>query len=206
MTKILQLILVFGFVSCWQATRQSKSTISESTRQNDVVNEYELASIYRDVDSDSLLAASADKSKLADFITNGTKIEEKEYGGGDCDGKFKRFVLDEDTLTIDKYDCGDYGFGNTGFVSNHDSLRYVREYKIEWFPGDEENEYNVSETIYEFTANKLTKRTRTKSIKDWKDFKIDDMNFAESRLPAQDECSKFKKALRDLSLKDKLTE
>jgi hypothetical protein len=207
MTKILLLIFVLGLISCSETNKQSESKTSDTTSTQDVVvNEYELALIYRDLDSDSLLADKDDQLKLLKFLTKGIKIKEKEYGSGDCEGKFKQLALHEDTLTIDKYDCGDYGFGNTEFILDSDSLKYVREFKIEWSPDDKENELSVSETTYEFTSSNLKKRTRTKSIKGWKDFRIDDVNFEESTLPGHEEYNKFKKELKNITLKEKLGE
>ena len=71
-------------------------------------------------------------------------------------------ILGTDTLTIDKYDCGDYGFGNTLFITNADSLMYVREFSVEWSPDDDGNVFHVNENIFEFSTTGLVKRTRTK--------------------------------------------
>ena len=128
-----------------------------------VINGYEFASAYRELDSDSLVLRKADIVKFSRFYTDGIKIRELEYGGGDCDGKFMQRILGTDTLTIDKYDCGDYGFGNTLFITNADSLRYVRKFSIEWSPDDDGNVFHVNENIFEFSTAGLVKRTRTNS-------------------------------------------
>jgi hypothetical protein len=109
-------------------------------------------------------------------------------------------------LTIDKHDCGDYGFGNSEFITEGDSLRYARKYKMEWSPDDKGNQFNVSETIYEFSNDSVIKRTREKSTKGWKDYTINDLTFEETRLPAQGEYIELKNQLRNLTLKEKLNE
>jgi hypothetical protein len=207
MKKILLPIFAFGLVSCSQTSKQSESKTTDSTlMQNDIVNEYELASIYRDLDSDSLLADNDDLLRLNEFLTKGTKIKEKEYGGGDCGGKFKQLSFKTDTLTVDKYDCGDYGFGNTEFITRGDSLRFVREFKMEWLVDSTGSKFNVSETIYYFSSLRSTRRTRTRSVPGWKDFSIRNTDFEEGQLQGQKEYNEFKKELKDLALKEKLGE
>jgi hypothetical protein len=208
MRKILPLILVLGLFSCSRLDKQSenKMTDSSSLQTPAVVNEYELASVYQNLDSDSLLVDKVDFVKFLGFLKEGTRIKEMEYEGGDCGGKFRQMVLGGDTLTIDKYGCGDYGFGNTEFVTQGDSLRYVREYKMEWSPDDKGNVFDVSESVYEFSAIGSTKRTRTKSIKGWKDFRINDKDFEEIRLPGQSEYFEFKKELKELVVREKMEE
>lgn len=193
------LTLILGLASCSQTGRQSDSKMTDPTStQNDGGNNYDQTLKYRDLESDSLSADKIDQLKFAEFSTKGTKIKEKEYGGGDCESKFKRLVLGNDTLTVDKYDCGDYGFGNTEFITSGDSLQYVREYKIEWSPDDKGNQFRASETTYEFSTNRLLKRTRAKFVEKWKDFRITEIPFEGSRLRGQDEYNQFKKELRDI--------
>jgi len=202
MIKILPLIFAFGLLSCSQPRQSDSQTTDSSSLPDNLANDYNLASTDRDPDSESLLADNDDLVMYSKFSTNGTNIREKEYGGGDCGGKFKQIVLETDTLTIDKYDCGDYGFGNTEYIKDGDSLRYVRKYKMEWSPDDKGNEFKVSETIYEFSTIGLTKRTRAKSIKGWSEFRINEENFEESRISGQLEYNELKKELKDLVLKE----
>jgi hypothetical protein len=206
MTKILPVIFVLALFSC-SRTRQSENQKADSSSTvANAGNDYELASINRTLDSDSLLASKDVVMKFSEFLKKGTKFKENEYGGGDCYGKFKQIDLGVATLTIDKYDCGDYGFGNTEFITDGDSLRYVRQFKIEWSPGDKGNEFKVSETIYEFSTRGISKKTRAKSIEEWKDFRINDGKFEESSNSGQSEYNELKKELRDLALKEKLDE
>lgn len=200
-------MLTLGLLGCSQTNRESQSKTLDSTVTNDkVTDEYELASIYRDLESDSLLVSKTDEKKFTELLTKGRKIKEQEYGGGDCEGKFKQLTGENDTLTIDKFDCGDYGFGNSQFIVHNDSLRYVREYKMEWSPDDKGNEFNVSETTYEFSTKGVLKRARTKFINGLSKFRINEIDFEESRLPGQVEYNEFKKKLKGLALKEKLSE
>ncbi len=205
MTKILLLILTLGLFSCSQTNRRSESKTIDSTASRDnIENEYELASIYRDLDSDSLLADEDNKLRLNEFLTKGTKTKEKVYGGGDCGGKFKQLSFKTDMLTVDKYDCGDYGFGNTQFITKGDSLKFVREFKFEWLVDNTGSKFNVTENIYDFSGS--IKRIRTKEVQGWRDFRISNIDFGQSRLQGQKEYNDFKKELKNLSLKEKLSE
>jgi len=207
MTKILLLIFVIGLVGCSQTSKQSEFKPTDSILMyTNIINEYELASVYRDLDSDSLLVDNDELLELDEFLTKGTKIREMEYGGGDCSGKFKQLSFEMDTLTVDKYDCGDYGFGNTEFVTKGDSLRLVREFRMEWLVDSTGSKFNVSEAIYDFSSLRSTKRTRTKSVQGWKDFRISDTDFDERRLHGQKEYLELKKELKDLAMKEKLSE
>lgn len=207
MTKILLLILTLGLFSCSQTNRQSESKTVDSTASRDnIENEYELASIYRDLDSDSLLADEDNKLRLNEFLTKGTKTKEKEYGGVDCDGKFKQLSFKTDTLTVDKYDCGDHGFGNTQFITMGDSLKFVREFKFEWLADSTGSKFNVTENIYDFSVSGSIKRIRAKEVQGWKDFRISNIDFEQSRLQGQKEYNDFKRELKNLALKEKLSE
>lgn len=85
-------------------------------------------------------------------------------------------------------------------------MRFVRKYKLEWLPDDKGNEFNVSETIYEFSSIGVTRKARAKAIKGWKDYKINEIGFEESRLLGQEEYNEFKEELKELPLKEKLGE
>lgn len=79
MRNILLPIFLLGLVSCSQTNRQSEFQTTDSTlAQDNFGNEYERALVYRDLDSDSLLADKNDQSKLFGLLTKGTKIKEKE--------------------------------------------------------------------------------------------------------------------------------
>lgn len=163
MKKILLIIFILGFIGCSKTEQESGGNATDSfAPERPVETGYEFASAYRELDSDSLLLGKGDIVEFSRFYTNGIKIREQEYGGGDCDGKFMLQVLGADTLTIEKYDCGDYGFGNTLFITNADSLMYVREFSVEWSPDDDGNVFHVNENIFEFSTTGLVKRTRTK--------------------------------------------
>lgn len=207
MTKTLLLIIALGLFSCSQTNRQSESKTTDTTAtQDNIENEYELASIYRDLDSDSLLADKDNSLRLNEFLTKGTKTKENEYRGGDCSGKFKQLSFKTDTLTVDKYDCGDYGFGNTQFITKGDSLKFVREFKFEWLVDSTGSKFNVTENIYNFSNSQAIKRIRTKEVNGWKDFRINNIEFKQSRLQGQKEYNDFKRELKNLALKENLSE
>jgi hypothetical protein len=210
MRKTLPLIFALALFSCSRLDKHSENKMTDSSSvqtdvvNEDVVNEYELAWEYQNLDSDSLLVDKADFVKFLVFLKKGTRIKEMEYEGGDCGGKFRQMVLQTDTLTIDKYGCGDYGFGNTEFITEGDSLKYVREYRMDWSPDDHGNVFEVSESIYDFSTIGSTKRTRKKSTKGWKDFRINDRHFEETPLSGQSEYFEFKKELKELILREKI--
>lgn len=207
MTKNFLLILTLGLFSCSQINTQSESKTADSISSRDnIENEYELASIYRDLDSDSLLADKDNQLRLNAFLTKGIKTKEKEYGGGDCDGKFKQLSFGTDTLTVDKYDCGDYGFGNTQFITKGDSLKFVREFKFDWLVDSTGSKFNVTENVYDFSGSEVIKRIRTKQANGWKDFRISNIEFEQSRLQGQKEYNDFKRELKNLALKENLSE
>src|SRR5688500_10947890 len=133
MIKILpSIILIIGLLSCSKTGKEQSIAAADSSRNLKVdsvrttktaMDDYEASLIYSDSESDSLLLDNLDLRNLISlFKTKGSKVQDKEYQGGDCGGKFTRLTYKGDTLTIDKYSCGDYGFGNSQYLTNDDSL------------------------------------------------------------------------------------
>jgi hypothetical protein len=207
MEKILALIFIGGLFSCSPTGSQTDTKVTAAPLTPDnLANEHDDTSNFRDLDSDSLGGDTRDMLDFLPFQEKGTKVKEKEYAGGDCSGKFKQIALGTDTLTIDKHDCGEYGFGNTQFITTGDSLRYVRKYTIEWSPDDKGNEFIVSETIYEFRASGVLKKTREKSIETLKNARFNERSFRETEIAGEVEYDEFEKELRGMGGKEQIDE
>jgi len=209
MIKILpSIIITIGLISCSRTEKQqlSFSADSSKTEKTDsaraaktTMDDYEASFIYSSSDSDSLLLDNLDlKNLISLFKTKGSLIQDKEYSGGDCGGKFKRLLYNGDTLTIDKYGCGDYGFGNSQYLTNDDSLKLVRNYKMEWSAQPDRIEFTVTEKIYEFGVSKVTISERMKVINGWRNFDFSNVPFATSTSGGQIEYMELKKEQKEL--------
>ena len=167
------------------------------------MNEYETS--YRSLDSDSLEIQDEEFNKtIAHFRASGRKIKEMKYGGGDCWGKFVQIVMGSDTVTIDKYDCGDYGFGNSQFIVHNDSLTKIREFRMEWSPDGNGYAFNVMEQILEFDPDHLTTKNRVGSTEGWEDFRFLGTPFEILRTNGATEYLRLKNELREMVLREKL--
>jgi hypothetical protein len=209
MIKILpSIILTIGLLSCSKTEKEQSIATADSSRILKVdsvraaktdMDDYEASLIYSNSDSDSLLLDDLDmKNLISLFKTKGSKIQDKEYAGGDCGGKFIRLIYAGDTLTIDKYSCGDYGFGNRQYLTSDDSLKLVRNYKMEWSAQTEKMEFTVTEKIYEFGIGKATISERMKVIDGWRNFDFVNIPFVTTTSAGQTDYMDLKKEQKEL--------
>jgi len=136
-------------------------------------------------------------SFLLNFIANGQLLRRHEYGGGDCDGAYRTYNLknSKSILTIDKYDCGDYGFGNNQYLTKKDSVTNVREFSVEWDVSDGNTLYIVTERMIKFKNGKTILKERQKSITRLADLKFGNVPFKDIEHLANDEYVRIKKEL-----------
>jgi len=209
MIKILpSIVLIIGLLSCSRTEKQQLSFSADSSKMEKTdsphaamatMDDYEASIIYSSGDSDSLLLDNQDiKNLISLFKTKGSLVQEKEYSGGDCGGKFKRLLYNGDTLTIDKYGCGDYGFGNSQYLTNDDSLKLVRNYEMEWSAQPDRIEFTVTEKIYEFGKGKVTIRERMKVTNGWRNFDFANIPFVTTTSTGQTDYVDLKKAQKEL--------
>lgn len=209
MTKILpSIILLLGLLSCSRTEKEKPGITVDSTVRlktdspsvaKTVMGDYEASLLYSSSDSDSLLLDNDDLENLISlFKMKGSRIQEKEYLGGDCSGKFTRFIYGGDTLTIDKYSYGDYGFGNSQYLTHEDSLKLVRKYKMEWSAKLDKIEFNVTEKIYKFSNGKVIISERMKIVNGWRDFDFVNIPFVTTTSAGQIEYRNLKKEQSEL--------
>lgn len=197
MRQILISIIILGLLSCTKTTQQTE--IKTTDNVTNTVDNYSASAIYSSDESDSLLLSHSDFEKIIlTFRVQGTKIKEKEYGGGDCWGRYKRFLLNGDTLTINKNSCGDYGFSNSQFLTKGDSISIVRKFEMQWSADSTETKFIVLEQIYTFKEGQLTINEKTKTILDWKGYDLKELPFKSRTTNGQQEYTDLKNELREL--------
>jgi hypothetical protein len=175
MNRVFVLVINIGIMSCTgkQTDKSLLSSIIDSTQIVTTNDFYSISKTYGDVESDRLLLPTDIKQKIEPLRTRGREIEGQPYGGGDCWGKVRRFVLDNDTLTIDKYKCGEHGFGNKVFIKEGDSLKLAVTYRIDHSQNEKESWFNdVLETV-EFKREEGLIKTSVETISDWNNIKLD---------------------------------
>lgn len=170
MAKVAALILLLALVCCTGREQTSQSTHSKpdsaliASKPSDF---YSVSKIYGDSESDSLLLPIATKKRIMTIRMQGTEIAQQPYGGGDCQGKVRRFVLAEDTLTIDKHSCGEYGFENVVFLKTGDSLKLVATYKVDHEQNEKQSWFTDLLEIVEFKQYESSIEASTGLITDW---------------------------------------
>jgi len=175
MTRVDILLIIVGLFSCTRIqTDDSSLSATVDNSQSVTTNDfYSISKTYGDVESDSLLFPSEVMQKVKSHRARGREIKGQPYGGGDCWGKIKRYLLDEDTLTIDKHNCGDYGFGNKVFLKKGDSLILTVTYKIDQLHDEKGASFKELLEIVEFKANEFMIKTSVETITDWNKIKLD---------------------------------
>jgi hypothetical protein len=196
MKQILHIILLIGLcISCNQTTDKAETIETDKAKTIGVSDSLELApqddysasAIYRSLDSDSLLTDKGEiDSLLSIFLRTGKQIKRKEYGGGDCEGAYRTFSIKDDNsiLTIDKYDCGDFGFGNSQYLTKNDSVLLTREFKVEWY---NRTVYTVTERIIKFDNATTILKERETSTSNLGILRFKGQQFKESKLVSNDE-------------------
>jgi hypothetical protein len=137
------------------------------------VDTYAAAYVYMDFDSDSLLLQNEDFDNLVPrFLAKGKPLKVGGYPGDDCSSKFRQFALNDSLLTVYKYNCGDYGFGNSQYLVGHDSIQKARIYEARWNVSSKKFELDITEQIYLWDDNQLTVRERHKVVHDYVDLDL----------------------------------
>jgi hypothetical protein len=210
MIKILSFVaLLVGLTGCTRTEKeQSAVTVSSGETASldsavavkSTMSDYEASFIYSSSDSDSLLIDIPEVGRIvASFKRQGTLIQNNDFSGGDCESKLRRLVYNRDTLTIEKYSCGDYGFGNSQYLTHDDSLKFVRLYTMKWLAeSGEQTEYKVTEKVYTFGTGRVTINERTKMITGWRDFYLVDIPFEKTTSSGQNEYVDLTKEHREL--------
>lgn len=213
MTKIL--LLIFGLLIC--ACGQNRSSIKEkvvdSTEHVSSIDQVGesltkdnlLWRGYRSLDSDSLSTndGTSDSIMVA-FIQNGEMTERKLYNGGDCQGLYKFYSINDGifTLIVDKFDCGDYGFGNNQYLTNRDSIIFFREFEVNWYNREI---YDVTERIITFENGKTLVKERSVPISEYivLEFKTQDA-FKDSLVANDIFYKKLKQDLANIKNKERI--
>ncbi|MBT1696021.1 hypothetical protein KK083_03975 [Fulvivirgaceae bacterium PWU4] len=170
MPKVAALILLLALACC--TAREQTSQPAHPKRDTAMISPnpddfYSVLKIYGDSESDSLLLPVATKKRIKVIRMQGTEMAQQPYGGGDCWGKVRRFVLAGDTLTIDKHSCGEHGFGNTVFLKTGDSLRMVVTYEVDHQQNENQSLFTDLLEIVEFKPYESNIQTSTEFITDW---------------------------------------
>lgn len=200
MRTIFLLILITGLFSCTRTKESLNSDVAIDSLESSPQDDYVASTIYRSLDSDSLLIDKKTVDEfLLNFIINGKLIRKHEYGGRDCDSAYKTYKLDNNTsiLTIDKYDCGDYGFGNSQYLTSGDSITYVREFAVEWDATNDKTSYKVTERLIKFKNGRTQLKERQKSIDRLTDLRFGNLQFRDIEQLTNDEYSRIRKELID---------
>ena len=197
MTKILQLILIIGLYS---TCRQTTDKVVASERPDTLVaspqDDYLTSTIYRALDSDSLVIDKGAFDSLVSLFKRGHQLSKHDYGGGDCYGAYRTFKMEGDSsiLTVDKYDCGDYGFGNNQYLTRNANILLVREFKVEW---DNVDNYHVTERIIEFKTEGTIIKARKRTVSQLVDLRFKGEEFEYERSTTDEELERIKKELID---------
>jgi hypothetical protein len=194
------LILIFVVLfSCTRTEKKSDITIlSESTKDTTTIEgDFSNSIVYSSSDNNNLLIESNDYLDITTrLMTKENQIYDKEFGGGDCDGRVRIFAENSDTLFIKKLDCGDYGFGNTQFFKKCDSLIFVRYYKYDWDIKDKKMVFNISEQIYNFENQTLFERRKV--VEPWIEYSLNDIPFSTSTFSRTEKINEFRKEIIEL--------
>lgn len=177
------LIVLLLFLGCSRADRSAESGVADTLRKQlksnsrtvttNEVNTYSAAYVYMDLDSDSLLLQNEDFDNIVPrFLREGKILKEEEYPGDDCSSKCRIFGLNDNLLTIYKYDCGEYGFGNSQYLVRHDSIQKLRNYRTTWNITSKEFELDLTEQIYFWDGKQFTVRERHKVVHDYLDLDL----------------------------------
>jgi hypothetical protein len=194
----LILILVVLF-SCTRTEKKSDiSILSESIKDTSTIEgDFSSSIVYSSSDNNNLLMESNDYLDIITrLMTKENQIYDKEFGGGDCEGRVKIFAENSDTLFLEKTDCGDYGFGNTLFLKNCDSLIFVRYYKYDWDIKDKKMVFNISEKIYNFENQTLFERRKV--VEPWIEYSLNDIPFSTSTFSRTEKNNEFSKEIIEL--------
>jgi hypothetical protein len=175
MKRVFILLMAIGLFNCTRTKNEDSSLSAKVDSSQNVKADdfYSISKTYGDVESDGLLFPTDIISKVKRFRVNGRELKGQPYGGGDCWGKIRRYVLDNDTLTIDKHNCGEYGFGNKLFLKKADSLVLAVTYAIDRSQNEKESWFNDLLEIVEFKKNEFMIKTSVETITDWNEIKLD---------------------------------
>jgi hypothetical protein len=187
----------------------SRSSRTEEAKGNDTLvkmkkvelnqeDTYTAAYVYMDVDSDSLLLQNENFDNLVPlFLSEGKLLSEGEYPGDDCSSKHRQFGLMDRLLTIYKYTCGEYGFGNSQYLLRNDSIQKARIYQARWNVSSKEFEMDITEQIYFWDGNRFTVRERHKVVHDYVDLDLRGIPF-KSKIVEAKEYNDFMKEYRQI--------
>ena len=178
--------------------------LSESNKDTAIImGDYASSLVYSSSENDNLVIESNESLDIITrMITKEKLIYNKEFGGGDCSGRVKIFSENHDTLFIEKYECGDYGFGNIQYMKESDSLTFVRFYKYEWDIKDKKTIFKISEQIYNF--GNLTLFERRKVVEPWTDYSLMNIPYSTSTFSRIEKNNEFKKKIIELKTLKKL--
>jgi hypothetical protein len=175
MARVVTLLIIAGLYSCTRTqTADSSVSATKGSPQSVTTSDfYSISKTYGDIESDSLLFPTEVMQKVKYLRVWGIEIKGQPYGGGDCWGKIKRYVLEKDTLTIDKHNCGEHGFGNKVFLKKGDSLTLAVTYEIDQLQNEKGSWFNDLLEIVEFKKNEFMIKTSVETITDWNKIKLD---------------------------------
>ncbi len=120
----------------------------------------------------SINAANKADSTIQNYLNEkSTIIDIKEYGGGDCYGKYISSKLDDENflITRDNFDCGEYGFTHKIYILLNDILLYVKYNIKETELSLDGTKYSLREIIFDFSKPEVSKFSRSKDSKEYSD-------------------------------------
>jgi hypothetical protein len=141
-------------LSCTRQTQNSPESVQIPANEIDDsanVSDDDFASKYRSLDTDHvLLYDSLSKVLIGKSLAEGTLVSQRKIEGGDCATIVKKFSMpDSSVLILEKYDCGDHGFGSSQYIKKGERLIFVYEISINTLL-DSSQRYEVSEKAVKF--------------------------------------------------------
>ena len=192
---VIFLVLSVNF-SCSQTGKKTTYSDVNDLKKDTlkIQSEYDKSLIYSNPDNENLLIESETfLDTVARMKKQGKLIYEKEFGAGDCFGKVKIFNDNQDTLFIKKIDCGDYGFGNTQFLMENDSIKVARFYNYQFLVSENKTLFKIIEQIYNF--EKMTLKERQKIVEPWTEYSLKDIPFSTSKFSRTEKEKKYRKEI-----------
>jgi len=151
-----------------QRTQVMEKTSDDSIRKNqEAEDEPFWSSSYMSTDNFSITTGYLPIDKLKEKFdknpnTKSTLSDYAEYG--DCGYRVKTMKNDKkEILHYRKGDCGEYGFSNTQYYLQNDSLRLIRMFSVginTWPDEPEGSTWKVEETVHIFNKSEVLIKNR----------------------------------------------
>lgn len=115
------------------------------------------------------------------------QVDTQAYALGDCAGHYHRYTAasDQTDIIYNRYECGEYGFGERYYFLKNNKLIALREYSFEWqgAVAADQKKFLASEKLYYFRPDSLTLLSREKYAPSFSDSTVTMLDYRrETRL------------------------